>query len=127
VPDPALRSSWHHCRDIVLAAERNGFDNVLLPSGYALGIDATVFASAIAVETSRIKRLLAVRFGELVIPQLARQIAMLQQIAGGRPVINAISTDVSGGTMSSDDRYRRSTESITVLRTLLRGERTDFD
>ncbi len=127
VPDPALRSSWAHCRDIVLAAERNGFDNVLLPSGYALGIDATAFASAIAAETSRIKLLLAVRLGELVVPQLARQIATLQQIAGGRLVINAISSDLPGEAMSSEDRYRRTTESIAVLRTLLRGERADFD
>ena len=99
VPDPSLQSSWEHCRDIVLRAERNGFDNVLLPSGYALGIDATAFASAIAVETNRIKLLLAVRLGELVVPQLARQIATLQHIAGGRLVINAISSDVPGETL----------------------------
>ncbi|MGA1505963.1 MAG: LLM class flavin-dependent oxidoreductase, partial [Ilumatobacteraceae bacterium] len=81
VPDPALQSSWDHCRSIVLRAEQNGFDNVLLPSGYALGIDATAFASAIAVETSHINLLLAVRLGELVVPQLARQIATVQHIA----------------------------------------------
>ena len=127
VPDPELRSSWAHCRDIVLRAEQNGFDNVLLPSGYSLGIDATTFASAIAVETTRIKLLLAVRLGELVVPQLARQIATLQQIAGGRLVINAISSDVPGEMMSSEDRYQRTTEAITVLRSLLRGERADFD
>ncbi len=38
VPDPKLRSSWEHCREIVLRADRNGFDNILLPSGYGLGI-----------------------------------------------------------------------------------------
>ena len=127
VPDETLRSSWAHCRDIVLRAESNGFDNVLLPSGYALGIDATAFASAIAVETSRIKLLLAVRLGELVVPQLARQIATLQQIAGGRLVVNAISSDLPGETMSSEDRYQRTTESIAVLRSLLAGKRVDFD
>ncbi len=127
VADPALQSSWDHCRDIVLRAEANGFDNVLLPSGYALGIDATAFAAAIAVETSRIKLLLAVRLGELVVPQLARQIATLQQIAGGRLVINAISSDVPGETLSSEARYQRTTESLAVLRTLLRGERADFN
>lgn len=127
VPDDHLRSSWNHCREIVLRAERNGFDNVLLPSGYALGIDATAFASAIAVETNRIKLLLAVRLGELVVPQLARQIATLQQISDGRLVINAISSDVPGETLSSEDRYRRTTESITVLRTLLAGKRADYD
>ena len=127
VADPALQSSWDHCRDIVLRAEANGFDNVLLPSGYALGMDATAFAAAIAVETSRIKLLLAVRLGELVVPQLARQIATLQQIASGRLVINAISSDVPGETLSSEARYQRTTESLAVLRTLLRGERADFD
>ncbi len=127
VPDAALQSSWGHCRDIVLRAEANGFDNVLLPSGYALGMDATAFAAAIAVETSRIKLLLAVRLGELVVPQLARQIATLQQIAGGRLVINAISSDVPGETLSSEARYQRTTESLAVLRTLLRGERADCD
>ncbi|MFM7525279.1 MAG: LLM class flavin-dependent oxidoreductase [Actinomycetota bacterium] len=127
VPDAELRSSWAHCRDIVLRAEHNGFDNVLLPSGYALGIDATAFASAIAVETSRIKLLLAVRLGELVVPQLARQIATLQQISNGRLVINAISSDLPGETLSSEDRYRRTSESIAVLRTLLAGKRADFD
>ena len=116
-----------HCRDIVLRAEANGFDNVLLPSGYALGMDATAFAAAIAVETSRIKLLLAVRLGELVVPQLARQIATLQQIAGGRLVINAISSDVPGETLSSEARYQRTTESLAVLRALLCGERADFD
>ena len=127
VADPALQSSWGHCRDIVLRAEANGFDNILLPSGYALGVDATAFAAAIAVETSRIKLLLAVRLGELVVPQLARQIATLQQIAGGRLVINAISSDVPGETLLSEARYQRTTESLAVLRTLLRGERADFD
>jgi alkanesulfonate monooxygenase len=127
VADPALQSSWGHCRDIVLRAEANGFDNVLLPSGYALGMDATAFAAAIAVTTSRIKLLLAVRLGELVVPQLARQIATLQQIAGGRLVINAISSDVPGETLSSEARYQRTTESLAVLRTLLRGERADLD
>ncbi len=42
VPDPQLESSWEHCRNIVLRAEEGGFDNILLPSGYQLGVDTTV-------------------------------------------------------------------------------------
>ena len=49
VPDPLLQSSWVLCRKIVLKAEEQGFDNILLPSGYQLGIDGTSFAAAIAV------------------------------------------------------------------------------
>ena len=47
-PDPKLKSSYDHCRNIVHAAEQGGFDNILLPSGYALGIDTIAFAAAIA-------------------------------------------------------------------------------
>ena len=45
VRDPTLASSWEHCSDIVRTADRNGFDNVLLPPGYTLGIDSTAFAA----------------------------------------------------------------------------------
>ena len=69
--------------DIVQTADRNGFDNVLLPSGYDLGIDSTAFAAAIATHTEQIHLLLAVRMGEMWLPQLARQLASIDQFAGG--------------------------------------------
>jgi hypothetical protein len=50
VPDPYLQSSWEHCRNIVLRAEEGGFDNILLPSGYQLGLDTTAFAAAVATQ-----------------------------------------------------------------------------
>ena len=37
VPDGALRSSWDHCRDIVLEAEAQGFRNILCPSSFQVG------------------------------------------------------------------------------------------
>ena len=64
VPDPALRSSWEHCADIVQTADGLGFDNVLLPSGYALGIDTIAFAGGIAPMLEQIRLLVAVRCGE---------------------------------------------------------------
>ena len=75
VPDPALASSWEHCRGIALAAEEAGYDNILLPSGYALGIDSVAFAAGIAPLLRRMRLLLAVRLGEMWVPQLARQLA----------------------------------------------------
>jgi alkanesulfonate monooxygenase len=125
-PDPMLRSSWEHCRNIVTAAEEGGFDNVLLPSGYALGIDTTAFAAAIAAQVRRIKLLMAVRIGELWPAQLARQIATIDQILGrGRLNINVISSEMPGETLDGPARYERTTEAIAILRTLLSGQPLD--
>ncbi len=71
VPDEPLRSSFSHCRDIALRAERNGFDNLLCTSGYTLGIDSISFAAGVAPLLERIRLLVAVRCGELCPPQLA--------------------------------------------------------
>lgn len=125
VPDPKLRSSFDHCRDIVLAAETGGFDSILLPSGYALGIDTTAFAAAIATLTRRIRLLMAVRVGENWPPQLARQIATIDQIAGGRLAINIISSDLPGETLESRPRYARTVEAMRILKTLLAGRPLD--
>lgn len=127
VPDTNLASSWEHCRNIVLAAEKGGFDNILLPSGYTLGLDTTAFASAIAALTTRIKLLMAVRIGESWPPQLARQIATLDQISGGRLNVNIISSDLPGDKMDSEPRYRRTVEAMHILKTLLNGEHLSID
>ena len=126
VPDAALRSSWAHCRDITLAADRDGFDNILLPSGYALGIDSVTFAGAVAPLLSSLRLLVAVRCGELVVPQLARQLATLDHILDGRLTINIISSDLPGETLASAPRYQRTREHMHVLRLLLDGEAVDF-
>ncbi|NNE94443.1 MAG: LLM class flavin-dependent oxidoreductase, partial [Acidimicrobiales bacterium] len=125
-PDPALLSSWDHCRNIVLTAERYGFDNVLLPSGYQLGIDNAAFAAGMAPLTQNIRMLLAIRCGELVVPQVARQMATLDQMLNGRLTINIISSDLPGEQLDSEPRYRRSTEIMYVLRELLDGNDVDF-
>ncbi|MDA3016649.1 MAG: LLM class flavin-dependent oxidoreductase [Actinomycetota bacterium] len=127
VADQDLQSSWLHCSDIVRRAELNGFDNVLLPSGYSLGIDATAFSAAIATLTNEIKLLLAVRLGELVVPQLARQIATLQQISNSRLVINAISSEMPGEHLSSESRYRRTTEYLYAVGELLDGKTVNLE
>lgn len=122
VPEPGLRSSWEHCRDIVLAADRNGYDSVLLPSGYALGIDGTTFAAGVAPSLRRIKLLLAVRGGEMWVPQLARQLASLDRMLGGRLDVNIISSELPGETLDAASRYARTLEVMAVLRALLDDE-----
>ena len=126
-PDPRLKSSWEHCRDIVLQAETGGFDNILLPSGYALGIDTTAFAAAIAPMLKRMALLMAVRIGETWPPQLARQIATIDRLLGGRLTVNIISSDMPGEKLASAPRYARTIEAMHILKTLLNGESLDHD
>jgi alkanesulfonate monooxygenase len=125
VPDPKLRSSYEHCRGIALAADELGFDNLLLPSGYALGIDSIAFGAAIAPLIKRMRLLAAIRCGEMWPPQLARQLATLDQMLGGRLTINIISSDLPGETLASAPRYARTVEVMQILRTLLNGEPLD--
>ncbi len=127
VPDPTLASSWEHCRDIVLNADRRGYDNILLPSGYQLGIDAVAFTSGIAPLTERIHLLLAVRMGEMWPPQLARQLATIDRMCGGRLTINIISSDLPGAPLESAPRYRRTIEYMQALRALLDGRPAQID
>jgi alkanesulfonate monooxygenase len=127
VPDSALASSWEHCRDISLAAHQGGFDNLLLPSGYGLGIDAIAFAGGIAPLVQGMRLLVAVRTGEMWVPQLARQLATIDQMLGGALTINIISSDLPGEQLDSEPRYRRTLELMTALRSLLNGQRVDLD
>ncbi len=125
-PDPMLASSWEHCRNIVMQAEKGGFDNILLPSGYNLGIDTTMFAGAIAPLVQKMRLLWAVRMGEDWPPQLARRIATLDRILGGRLTVNIISSDLPGEKLESRARYQRTLEIMQILKIMLAGEHLKY-
>lgn len=122
VHEPSLKSSWPHCSSITKTADRHGYDSILLPSGYELGIDSVAFAGGVAPLTEQIRLLVAVRCGELWVPQLARQLATLDQMLNGRLAVNIISSEVPGERLSSPERYQRTRETMMVLRELLNGQ-----
>jgi alkanesulfonate monooxygenase len=126
VPDPALLSTWEHCRNVVLRAEEAGFDNLLLPSTYAIGIDSVAFAAGIAPLLRRMQLLVAVRMAEMWPPQLARQLATIDEMLGGRLTLNIISSDLAGEQLESAPRYRRTLEVMHILRDLLNGKPVDM-
>jgi alkanesulfonate monooxygenase len=119
--DPSLKSSWSHCRSITENADRHGYDGILLPSGYELGIDSVAFASGVAPLIDQIRLLVAVRCGEMWVPQLARQLATLDQMLDGQLAVNIISSDIPGETLASEPRYQRTRETMLALRDLLNG------
>lgn len=126
VQDASLRSTWPHCRDIVLQADRLGYNNILLPNGYVPGQDTLTFAGGMAALAEQISLLVAVRCGEYHPPMLARAIASLDHMLEGRLTINIISSDMPGTKMESDRRYHRSCEVIEILKQAWTRDRIEF-
>lgn len=118
VPDGELRSSYAHCSEIVRRADANGFQNILLPSGWIAGQDALAFAALLGPQTRQINQLVALRMGEVWPPMLARAIATLDHALEGRLCLNIISSDLPGTRESNDVRYSRSSEIIRILQGL---------
>lgn len=126
VPDGELRSSFEHCRDIVLEAEKQGFRNILAPSSYQVGQDTLSFVAGMAPLTSSINFLAAVRCGEMQPIMLARTIATLDHMLKGRLTINIISSDFPGEVAPSKFRYQRSREVVEILRQAWTQDKIDY-
>ncbi|PXY46135.1 LLM class flavin-dependent oxidoreductase [Flavobacterium hydrophilum] len=115
VLDNTRRSSYEHCREITLEAERLGFSNILYPSAYTVGQDVLTFAASVAPEISKITLLLAIRTGEVHPPMLARAISSLDHILKGRLILNIINSDLPGTREDPNLRYQRCSEVIQIL------------
>ncbi len=127
VPDGNLRSSFEHCRDIVLEAEKQGFRNILAPSSYQVGQDTLSFVAGMAPLTERINLLAAVRCGEMQPIMLARTVATLDHMLEGRLTLNIISSDFPGEKAESGFRYRRSREVVEILKQAWTRDEIDYE
>jgi alkanesulfonate monooxygenase len=83
VLDTNRRSSYEHCRNIILNAEDRGFKNILFPTAFTVGQEALTFAAAIAPQINTIKILTAVRTGEIHPPSLARTLSNIDICSKG--------------------------------------------
>ena len=126
VPDGDLRSSWEHCRDILLTAEEQGFRNILCPSSYQVGQDTLSFVASCAPLTERINMLAAIRCGEMQPIMLARTVATLDHMLKGRLTLNVISSDFPGEKAESRFRYQRSREVVEILRQAWTQDKIDY-
>ncbi|WP_128546228.1 LLM class flavin-dependent oxidoreductase [Larkinella soli] len=127
VLDPDRRSSYEHCRDILLTAEEMGFGNILLPSSYIVGQEVIPFAGAMGPQTRSINLLTALRTGEIFPTMLARHIATLDHILKGRLTVNIINSDIPGLKESPELRYKRCSETIEILKQAWTRDRIDFE
>ncbi|MFP6889726.1 MAG: LLM class flavin-dependent oxidoreductase [Nitrospinota bacterium] len=119
-------------------AERSGFSTILVPTHQssahflreAPAWDSLVNAAVIAPATKTIKLLLAVRAGIIEPAALARILASLDELSGGRILYNVVTggkfQTAFSGEIEHDDRYERTEEYLQILEGLWTQDRYSF-
>ena len=125
--NPNYKSNWYNTKNIVEAADKLGYKNILCPSSYQVGQDTLTFIAGMAPLTKEINFLAAIRCGEIHPPMLARTIATLDHMLEGRLTLNIISSDLPGTELDSTERYLRSKEVIEILKQCWTKNRLDFN
>ena len=125
--NPNYKSNWDNTKNIVEAADKLGYKNILCPSSYQVGQDTLTFIAGMATLTKEINFLAAIRCGEIHPPMLARTIATLDHMLEGRLTINIISSNLPGTELDSTERYLRSKEVIEILKQCWTKNRLDFN
>lgn len=110
-----------YLREVALAADRNGFDSLLTPTGRNCD-DAWLVTAALTQVTERIKFLVAFRPG-LVHPTLAAQMVQTyQRFSGDRLALNVVTgaDDAEqrsyGDFTDKDSRYERTDEFLSLVK-----------
>jgi len=117
---------------VARAAERQGFEGVLTPTGTWCE-DAWLTTAALIRETQKLKFLVAFRPG-VISPTLAAQMAgTFQRLSGGRVLLNivtggdAVEQRRFGDWHDHDARYARTDEFLTIVRGVWSGEPFTFE
>ncbi|MFE0020806.1 LLM class flavin-dependent oxidoreductase [Amycolatopsis sp. NPDC059021] len=116
---------------VARAAESQGFEGVLTPTGTWCE-DAWLTTAALIRETERLKFLVAFRPG-VISPTLAAQMAgTFQRLSGGRTLLNivtggdAVEQRRFGDWHEHDQRYARTDEFLSIVRGVWSGKPFDF-
>lgn len=123
----AREVGYDYLRQVAVAADTQGYDGVLIPTGRSCE-DPWVVASSLIGATKNLKFLVAIRPG-LSTPGLAvRTAATFDRLSGGRLLVNVV-TGGDQGEMEADglfadhaERYEISAEFLRVWRATLAGE-----
>ena len=118
---------YDYLRQVAVAADTQGYDGVLIPTGRSCE-DAWVVASSLIGATRDLKFLVAIRPG-LSTPGLAvRMAATFDRLSKGRLLINVVTggdeAELKGDGLFADhaERYELSSEFLKIWRATLAGE-----
>ncbi len=124
-------TEFGYMQQIAQAADRLGFEGVLLPTGPSC-FDGWTLTSALAPLTRRLKFLVALRPGIIAPAYAARQAAALDQVLDGQLLLNIVTGGNPGELaqdgvhLEHDDRYGQTEEFLTVWRAIASGEPISF-
>ncbi|CAN5187341.1 FMNH2-dependent alkanesulfonate monooxygenase [soil metagenome] len=132
----AREVSYDYLKQVAIAADTQGYDGVLIPTGRSCE-DPWVVASSLMAATKNLKFLVAVRPG-LHQPSLAaRMAATFDRLSGGRLLINLVTggdqaeLEGDGVTLGHAERYEQSAEFIRIWREIIArshtGESFDYE
>lgn len=139
-PDDPVDASWERVRNQIVSAEKLGYDATLIaqhtlnPSGDQFSyLEAWTSAAALAALTKKIEIITAIKPYLYHPVVLAKQALGIEEISGGRFSINVVNAwykpelERSGiGFADHDERYAYGTEWLTVVQSLLSGQKTNF-
>ncbi len=121
-----------YMRQIAEAADRLGFEGVLIPTGSSCE-DPWIAAASLIPVTKRLKFLVALRPGLMSPTLAARMAATFDRLSGGRLLINVVTggdpVELAGDGLflEHDERYRLTDEFLRVWRRELAGETVDHE
>ncbi|MFD0673307.1 FMNH2-dependent alkanesulfonate monooxygenase [Cohnella sp. GCM10027633] len=122
---------YDYLRQVAQAADKLGYEGVLLPTGKACE-DAWVAASSLIPATRRLKFLVAVRPGLMSPSASARMAATFDRLSEGRLLVNVVTGgdphELAGDGifLSHGDRYALTDEFLSVWRRLMQGEEVTY-
>ncbi len=135
--------TFEYLRQVVEAAERNGFHSLLIPTRFANGLfeesaplaETWTTVTALAAVTRSIRFLVAVRPGFISTGLFAQMASTLDQLSGGRLDINVVPGGIQGDferfgvTSSHEQRYEFAEEFIATCRAMWKSapNPVDFD
>lgn len=139
-PLEPVDASWARNRDQIVEADRLGFDATLVaqheinPSGdHYDQLEAWTASAALAAVTQNIEIITAIKPALYHPVVLAKQALQIEEISGGRFGINVVNAwfrpEIARAGLpflEHDERYAYGREWLTVVDSLLRGQRTTF-
>jgi alkanesulfonate monooxygenase len=139
--EPEREPTPGYLGQVAEAAERAGFDSILVPIAFSSSnyspwsprADAILSAATAVSVTSRSKVILAHRPGFVNPGVFAMMCASLDRASGGRLALNIVTAGAAGDMeqfgdeLTHDERYARAEEFVDLLRLLWSQRTTDFD